>query len=98
MAAAPVSGQITVSGTAQQLSATAVGGSALLLKAPASNANAVYIGPSTVTTSTGFPLDPGEDFTIEHRSQNGLPKYETTAADLYVVGTASDKLGWIVLS
>lgn len=55
------SGQVTVGTTAVQLPNVSVPqGKAVVLKASSANTAIVYIGPSGVTTSTGFELGVGE--------------------------------------
>ena len=91
--AAPLTGQITVSGSAQQIST--LNPSAYTIKASSTNGNPVFIGTSSVTTGTGFRLDAGETFDVEKRQINGLPRYETALSEWYVVGTASDVVSWV---
>jgi hypothetical protein len=85
---------VNVSGSAQALSATPVACSAWVLKAPLSNANPIYIGPSTITTSTGYQLDPGDEFQYERNAQAASPVYQLSPQDIYVVGTSPDKAVW----
>jgi hypothetical protein len=58
----PRTGQVNLGATAQQLSTTS-GGAAFVIKAPLSNLNPAYVGPSTVTTANGYQLDPGDELT-----------------------------------
>ncbi len=88
---APYAGQVSVSGTAQALSSTPVTVAAFVVKAPATNVNPIYIGPSTVTTSNGHQLDPGDVFEYERSNFNGQNAYQLGPADIYVVGTSPDK-------
>lgn len=86
-------GQVTVSGTAQALTASGVSVETLVLKAHSTNAASVYVGATGVTSSTGYPIAAGEEFIIApaHGNLNRTEKPK----DIYVVGTASDKVSWI---
>lgn len=90
---APLAGLISVTGSAQVLSSP-VGVQAWVLKAPLTNSNPIFIGPSTVTTANGYQMDPGDTFEYERITQSGAPKYELGPADVYVVGTSGDKATW----
>lgn len=92
---APLHGQVAVSGTAQKLDSSGVAPVAFTIKAPASNSATAYIGASSVTTSNGFPLEPGDDIGYETLSQIGQPLYQMRPSDFYVVGTSGDVVGWI---
>lgn len=85
--------QITISGTAQRLTSGSEQVETLLLKAHASNSGDVYVGPSTVTTSNGYPISPGEEFTIGP-AHGGLKRTEQPS-EVYAIGTTSDKLSWV---
>lgn len=91
---APITGQITVSGTAQRLSLP-IGGTSFTIKASLTNTLPVYIGPVGVTTSTGYQLDPGEAVQYERNAQSGLPAYQLSISDFYVVGTSPNKVSWL---
>lgn len=71
--AVPKTGQVvTNASTAVRLLAVATGsaqgtgraGSGVLVKALVANAAIVYVGDSTVTTSTGFPLSAGDTLSL----------------------------------
>lgn len=44
----------------------------VLVKAPIANTGTIYIGGSGVTTGNGYPLDPGENITIEIDNANKI--------------------------
>lgn len=71
---------LTISASAQAVSAQGVSGA--MLKAASTNSGTVYLGDSSVTTSTGFPLAAGESIALD----------DFDLSCLYAVGTASDKL------
>ncbi len=58
------SGQTAVTATAAALTSSTVA-LQVIIKANTDNAIPVYLGPSGVTTSTGFRLDPGDSVTLE---------------------------------
>lgn len=58
-----VAGQISLSGVAAQLSTVAA--RRFRLKAHTENTDVIYLGPSGVTTSTGFPLWPSDEIEVE---------------------------------
>lgn len=91
----PLYGQVSVSSTAQVLSATAVNAAGFTIKAPSTNANLVYLGDSAVTSSNGHILGPGDEFTYERRDESGLPRFQLHVSDFWVAGTAGDKLSWL---
>lgn len=79
------------------LSATALTSNGFIIKAPASNAATVYIGTASVTSTTGFPLDPGGEFVYINNTQNSESgRFDGRLSDLYVVGTANDLVGWFL--
>ena len=92
--AAPISGQVALSGSAQPLSRP-VTVAAFVIKAPLTNAHPAFIGPNGVTSTTGPQMDPGDVLEYEGRDQNGLPRYEVGLADFYVVGTGGDVVTWL---
>lgn len=57
-------GQTAVTASAAALASSTIV-MQVIVKASPDNAIPVYLGPSTVTTSTGFRLDPGESVTLE---------------------------------
>lgn len=93
--ASPISGQVSVSGTAAPLSSTPLTVAAFTIKAPLANSATIYIGPAGVTTGTGYGLDPGDTFEYERSSQNGQVTYQIGPNDVYVVGSGGDKATWL---
>lgn len=93
----PLTGQVAVSGTAQQLDSGSLAAACaqFIIRAPASNAAAVFIGGPSVTSGTGFQLDAGTDVTYERLSQNGQPAYQLKPSDFYAVGTSPDVVTWL---
>lgn len=95
----PLTGQITVSSTAQQIDAGQAAGKcvAFTIRAPLSNAHSVFVGASGVTSETGHQLDAGDELSYERRALNGQPFYQSRPADFWVVGTVGDVVTWLAL-
>lgn len=95
--AIPLTGQVALSATPTAMDATARSGScvAFSIKAPASNAQPAFIGGPSVSSTTGYQLDPGDELSYERISQNGQPTYVLSPADFYAVGTTGDKVTWL---
>jgi hypothetical protein len=67
-----VSGQYTVTTTATAITSVTIN-KQITLYAPATNTGtAVYIGPSGITASTGFPLPPGASYTYTVSNANSI--------------------------
>lgn len=94
---APFTGQISLTGSAQQIDPAGVAASckAFTIKAPLSNQQRAFIGPASVTPSTGFQLDQGDTVTYERIAQSGQPSYEQQPSDYWAVGTAGDLVTWM---
>lgn len=92
----PLHNQINVSGAAQQLSTVQGVVAVIAIKAPLTNLLPVYIGSSAVTSANGYQLDPGDTMEYESKNQNlGSPEFMIAPYDLWVVGTAPDKVTWL---
>ena len=70
-----IGNQITISATAQALTAGDESAETLIIKAHATNDEPVYVGASGVATSTGYPVYPGEEFVLTP-AHGGLAKTE----------------------
>lgn len=93
----PLTGQVAITGTAQQLDSnnTAALCAAWSVKAPSTNANTVYVGPPGVTTGTGYPLTPGDEFEYTRQFNTISPSLQLVPTNIYAVGTAgTDVLAW----
>jgi hypothetical protein len=90
----PVTGQLAVTGSAQQLTSV-VAVTAFEIKAPLANLNTVYVGASGVTPATGHALEPGDRLAYERSNQTGEPPYQLAPADFFAVGTSPDVLTWL---
>lgn len=89
-------GQVTISTSAQALRTPPLEAEGLLLKARSSNSGVVYLGTSTVTTSTGYALEPGESLEISKQlSPAGSALFNIPFSSIYVIGTTGDKLTWL---
>jgi hypothetical protein len=98
--ASPLYGQITATGSAQQIDPTQKAGSctAFEIPAPLTNAGSVFIGDSAVTNSTGHQLDPGDTITYERQALNTGPFYQCHPSDFFVwIVTSGDKVTWLAL-
>lgn len=91
----PLHGQVAVSSTPTALSAVPVNSAVYTIKATATNTASVYLGASTVSTSTGHFLDPGDSFTYTPNSQHGSAALNLQVSDWYVVGNSGDHVSWV---
>jgi len=92
--AVPVrTGQVAVTATAAPLTSDDFPAETVIVKAFPDNTGSVYIGTSDVTTSTGYPLSPGEEFQFSPAlgNLNRTPKPK----DVYVIGSNGDNAAWI---
>jgi hypothetical protein len=83
-------GQTLAGSTAEQITTTSTPCQGVLVKAAPTNAGAIYVGKSDVTTdyadtTGGFPLEPGESVGVPCRNAN----------EVYIRGTTGDKVAWI---
>lgn len=92
-----IGGQVTLTTSAQQLTSTQYEISAILVKPLSGNVDDMYIGPSGVTASTGYPLSPGEAWKNVTVNRQGEAVVDIKPSDIYVVGTAGDKVAWQAL-
>jgi hypothetical protein len=87
-------GQVAVTGTAAALSTSSLEHPFTQFRAPSTNVGVVYWGLAGVTTATGHALEPGEVVDIMADSTEGGPFVDLQVQDIYVVGTAGDKVTW----
>lgn len=86
--------QVAVTGTAARLTSSAtLQVETLLIKAHEDNVDPVFVGPTGVTTSTGYPIYAGEEFVVTP-AHGGLQRTEKPY-DVYVIGTTGDAVSWI---
>ncbi len=90
----PLTGQVALSGTAQAV-ASPVQATAFTIKASATNGSNAFLGPASVSASTGYVLSPGESLSYEDSGRVGLPAYQLRLSDFYVVGSAGDVVSWL---
>lgn len=93
--ASPETGLITAGASPAPLSSVPITAVAYTIKAPSGNSGTVYVGPAAVTTSTGFPLDPGESFDYFRNDQLAKPALQVNVQDWYAVGNGTDKVAWV---
>jgi hypothetical protein len=93
--AAPLAGQVAVTGTAAALSTSTSEISVLLIQADWDNAAEVCVGPTGVTTSTGFKLTPGQELSLEYQNVSGDFVVEPKLTELFVVGSPGDGVSWL---
>lgn len=80
-------GQITLTGSAQPLTGMASGSNARVKNPGATNP--MYVGSdNSVSATTGWPLLPGQELEID----------VLNLKNLWVFGTAADKLAWMVVA
>ncbi len=90
--ATPVTGQNTVTTTATPLQTAATGAgkgtgrcsSGLVVTALTTNTVTVYVGPSTVTTANGYPLEAGKSISLDVDDPSKL--YAVCASSAPVIG------------
>lgn len=96
MASQIVTGQVTVTGTAQRMTSdTTLEVGEFLVRPHPDNVSAVEIGGSTLTLGQGYPLAAGEVFSFEYRNTAGATFFDRQPQDIWVVGTAGDKVCFI---
>ena len=75
--------QVPYAGTPLQLASNAC--KSVTIKAMTTNVGTIYVGGSSVTSSTGFPLGPGDTLSLDISNTNVI----------WITGTTSDKISWI---
>lgn len=90
-----LTGQLTLTGSAQPLSPTRVEAEYILIRALDTNTGLAYIGPSGVTTGTGFPRAAGDEFEAVNSNRPGEAEYDLHPHSIYAVGTPGDKVAWL---
>jgi hypothetical protein len=88
-------GQTSITASAQQLTTSRLETDDWSVRALSTNVGNVAIGPSGVTTSTGYLLEPGDEFSFGSIIAAGHPVYDLRPDELYVVGTSGDKVTWL---
>ena len=73
---------LTISAVALTSNAASQG---VLIKSLSSNTGTVYVGPSTVTTSNGYPLAPGESISYPVSNSNLVYIIGTNTSDVVAV-------------
>ena len=63
------------------------GAETVLLKAPSTNVGTVYLGPTGVLATNGFPLAPGESIAIDASELSAI----------FAIGTAGDDVALLAL-
>lgn len=81
------SGQIALSGVAQQLTGMSSGSSARVKNPGATNT--MWLGfDGTVSSTTGWPLGPGQELEVD----------VVNLKSLWIIGTAADRVAWMVVA
>jgi hypothetical protein len=81
-------GQLTLSGSAQQLvGATQITGDTILIKPHKANTAVCYLGAAGVTAGTGFEMSQSEPYAFDYLDPN----------EFYVIGTSSDKVSYLII-
>lgn len=90
---------VASAGTAEALLAASTVVRKVILRAPAGNTGAVFIGDSTVDSSSGYVLSPGEETTLEFRDpdRGDIGAYlPFDLADIYVdAANNDDEVGFL---
>lgn len=79
------SAQQTVTGAAAALASSGSLVNGVIVKAGSTNANPVYVGPSGVTSSTGYRLNAGEAISYAVANASGV----------YIIGTAGTDVVYV---
>jgi hypothetical protein len=61
----------------------------VFFKARSANANTIYVGDSTVTSTKGIALEPGEDITISFKGRGKMQDFYADA------DTSADKVDYV---
>lgn len=77
---------VTVSnaGTRVQITSSDIAASGIIFQANPANTGRTYIGDSTVTSSNGMSLGPGEIFSVSSQSLDGVMDAEINLSDYWV--------------
>src|SRR6266516_4720956 len=78
-------GQQTAGGSATQFASSLALSNGIIIKALATNTGTVYIGASSVSSSTGVPLTAGDAVSIA----------VSDLSLMYVTGNGTDRISWI---
>jgi len=79
---APVT--VSVAGTRVQITSSASGCGGIIFQANSANTGKIYVGDSTVTSSNGIAIGPGESYTIASQSLDGVMDAELILSDYYL--------------
>lgn len=83
---------LTLGGTPQRLTSTATLAESILIRAESTNAGTVYVGDSTVASTSGIPLAAGESVRLELPRVPGGGNDYTDLRNIYWDGTTSDRI------
>jgi len=75
---------VTAAGTAEALTTSDIDTKEVIIKAPAGNAGAVYIGDSTVAAANGYILAAGDTITLTDLLANSNEDVKFALSDIYV--------------
>lgn len=75
---------VATAGTRVQITSSNLGASGIVFQAGPSNTGRVYIGDSTVSSSNGVSLGPGEIFAVSSQSLDGVMDAELILSDYWV--------------
>lgn len=87
MAARIVTSSQDIGATAEALTHAADGALTIHLKADPANTGIIYIGDSTVSAATGYPLSPGDTFPFTLQSLDGVYAIAAVADEDLIVLT-----------
>lgn len=90
-----VTGQLTITGSAQALTTTPLEADYICLKMHRDNLDTVRVGLTGVTLTTGYFVDPGDEFEVDNETRSGETSYDLQPHQVFVVGTSGDKLSWL---
>lgn len=75
---------VAAAGTAEAITATSIITPSVTIQAKAGNTNNIYVGDSTVDSTNGLILTPGDVFTLEGEDRGGKGRDEFMLTDIFI--------------
>ena len=77
-------GAVATAGVRVQITSSNLACSGVIFQASTGNTGKLYVGDSTVTSSNGISLSPGETYTIASQSLDGVMDAELILSDFWI--------------